>query len=146
MKKIGISLFLIVVLSMNLFAFTDKPITFSQLPEKAQQFVNKHFDGVKVLSVQMDDNEYDEIVMPDATRYISRKIDHLANLGVYDITQSVEYVNGEVNTVNQTLFIMPIWFIVLLILTAAAFIATIIRLVKRRYETKVELDAPHPLK
>lgn len=97
-------------------------------------------------AVLMDDNEYDEIVMPDATRYISRKIDHLANLGVYDITQSVEYVNGEVNTVNQTLFIMPIWFIVLLILTVAAFIATIIRLVKRRYETKVELDAPHPLK
>lgn len=66
MKKIGISLFLIVVLSMNLFAFTDKPITFSQLPEKAQQFVNKHFDGVKVLSVQMDDNEY-EVKLADGT-------------------------------------------------------------------------------
>ena len=43
-------------MTLNVFAVNDRPVTFQQLPQKAQQFINTHFSGVEVLSATVDDD------------------------------------------------------------------------------------------
>ena len=43
-------------MTLNVFAANDRPVTFQQLPQKAQQFINMHFSGVEFLSATVDDD------------------------------------------------------------------------------------------
>ena len=65
MKKILIVL--LSVMALNVYAFADTPVTFAQLPQKAQQFINKHFINVGFLSAKQDDGEY-EVMLKDGTK------------------------------------------------------------------------------
>ena len=65
MKKIF--LLLLSVIALNVYANTDIPVTFAQLPQKAQQFINKHFSSVGFLSAKQDDGEY-EVMLKDGTK------------------------------------------------------------------------------
>ena len=65
MKKILIVL--LSVMAFNVYAFADTPVTFAQLPQKAQQFINKHFSNVGFLSAKQDDGEY-EVMLKDGTK------------------------------------------------------------------------------
>ena len=85
-----------------------------------------------------DDGEYEEIMMPDSTRYISRRIDHLANLGIYEVKQSVEYLGTE-NSVSGVLVVCPVWFMALVVMTIIALIWTIKRLTSRKAHAKMEV-------
>ena len=49
MKKILLSLIIAMLAIMPIVADNDKMITREELPEKAQMFLTKHFDGVEVL-------------------------------------------------------------------------------------------------
>ena len=64
MKKVF--LLLLSVIALNVYAFADRPVTFAQLPQKAQQFINKHFSSVGFLSATQDDGEY-EVYLKDGT-------------------------------------------------------------------------------
>lgn len=55
------------LVAMNVYAFADRPVTFAQLPQKAQQFINKHFSNVGFLSAKQDDGEY-EVYLNDGTK------------------------------------------------------------------------------
>ena len=65
MKKVF--LLLLSVIALNVYANTDIPVTFAQLPQKAQQFINKHFSSVGFLSAKQDDGEY-EVMLKDGTK------------------------------------------------------------------------------
>lgn len=65
MKKI--LLLLLSVIALNVYANTDIPVTFAQLPQKAQQFIDKHFSSVGFLSAKQDDGEY-EVMLKDGTK------------------------------------------------------------------------------
>ena len=65
MKKVF--LLLLSVIALNVYALADKPVTFAQLPQKAQQFINKHFGDVGFLSAKQDDGEY-EVMLKDGTK------------------------------------------------------------------------------
>jgi hypothetical protein len=54
MKKLLV--LLLSVVAINVYAVTDRPVTFAQLPQKAQQFITKHFSGVEFLSATVDDD------------------------------------------------------------------------------------------
>ncbi len=64
MKKLLV--LLLCVAAVNVYAVTDRPVTFAQLPQKAQQFITKHFSGVEFLSGKQDDGEY-EVYLTDGT-------------------------------------------------------------------------------
>jgi len=64
MKKVLV--LLLSVLALNVNAFADRPITFSQLPQKAQQFITKHFSGVEVFSATVDDDY--EVYLANGTK------------------------------------------------------------------------------
>ena len=53
-------------MTLNVFAVNDRPITFQQLPQKAQQFINTHFSGVEVLSATVDDDY--EVYLANGTK------------------------------------------------------------------------------
>ena len=57
MKKLFI--ILLGLVSMNVFAANDKPISYDQLPKKAQQFLTQHFSGAEFLSAVLDDGVYE---------------------------------------------------------------------------------------
>lgn len=65
MKKVV--LLLLSVFALNVYAFADIPVTFAQLPQKAQQFINTHFSNVGFLSAKQDDGEY-EVMLKDGTK------------------------------------------------------------------------------
>ena len=64
MKKLLV--LLLSVAAINVYAVTERPVTFAQLPQKAQQFITKHFSGVEFLSGKLDDGEY-EVYLADGT-------------------------------------------------------------------------------
>ena len=64
MKKVLV--LLLSVMALNVYAFADKPVTFTQLPQKAQQFITKHFSGVQFLSATMDDDY--EVYLANGTK------------------------------------------------------------------------------
>ncbi|MBQ4440499.1 MAG: PepSY-like domain-containing protein [Bacteroidales bacterium] len=54
MKKLFV--LLLGLMTLNVFAANDRPVTFKQLPQKAQQFINTHFSGIEMLSATVDDD------------------------------------------------------------------------------------------
>ena len=54
MKRICMTLVLATTLLLPAYADDDKPIQFSQLPQTAQQFVNKNFGDKKVALAKME--------------------------------------------------------------------------------------------
>ena len=65
MKKLLILTLLLIVSST--FACNDRPITFNNLPQKAQQFINTHFKNVEMFSAKYDDGEY-EVILKNGTK------------------------------------------------------------------------------
>lgn len=64
MKKKGILMTLVLLLSflanINVYAGNDKPITVEQLPQKAQEFLNTHFKGIKISFAKVDNELFDK--------------------------------------------------------------------------------------
>jgi len=64
MKKLFV--LLLGLMTLNAFAVNDRPITFQQLPQKAQQFITTNFKGVEVLSATVDDDY--EVYLANGTK------------------------------------------------------------------------------
>ncbi|MBP5412446.1 MAG: PepSY-like domain-containing protein [Bacteroidales bacterium] len=65
MKKVLILTLSLITLSA--VACHDRPVTFNDLPQKSQQFLNTYFKNIGLLSAKYDDGEY-EVVLKDGTK------------------------------------------------------------------------------
>lgn len=72
----------------------------------------------------------EEVIMPDSTRFLTRNIDGISSLGMYDVTQTISYM-GSVSTVQKTIIVCPIWFLLLIVLTISVLIFAIVRSIKK---------------
>lgn len=54
MKKLALLFAIAFAFQTAVFADNDKPITISQLPQPAQQFINKHFNGKSVAIAKIE--------------------------------------------------------------------------------------------
>lgn len=73
-----------------------------------------------------------EIIMPETTRLITRNINDVSPLGVYHVTETVNYL-GQDTVAYKTVMVCPIWFMALAIVTIAAITTFIVqRALKRR--------------
>lgn len=45
--------------TLNAMASNDQPVSFNNLPQKSQQFINQHFSSVGFLSAKLDDGQYE---------------------------------------------------------------------------------------
>lgn len=88
--------------------------------------------GETIFPLEEEKDKFQEIVMPESTRFITRTIDGLPPLGAVKISQAV-YFNDLVSKNEQTLIICPLWFIFLVTFAVASIITAIIgRSVHRR--------------
>lgn len=75
-----------------------------------------------------------EIIMPDTTRDLTYTFDHMPAVGIINVNQTIEY-NGKTYSLDQSIFICPVWFMVLigaLIISVASLIAARIHRSRRR--------------
>ncbi len=100
--------------------------------------VKDAWSGEVVFPKDDDDvNTYIEYIMPGTTRYATRMVDGMNDLGVYQISQKVEYL-GETSEVTQTVLMCPIWFMILAGLTVVTLITTIVGFFRRRKKRKID--------
>lgn len=97
--------------------------------------VKNAFNGEQIFPGEDEQNIFIEYIMPGTSRYLTRSIDRLSSLGVYQVEQTVEYL-GETSNISQTVIICPIWFLLLIMATIAAFIVTIVKLLQRKVKFK----------
>lgn len=82
--------------------------------------------------------EFNELVMPGATRYVTREISDMPMLGVFSVTQNISFL-GDVSENTATMVACPIWFMVLMIVTLGAIIGGIAAgIVRHRHKKKAE--------
>ncbi len=98
--------------------------------------VSDFFTGRVILPTEEEDGYYSEIVMPGTTRFIERDVNNLPALGVVKVNQTI-YYQGQSSVVEKNIFICPIWFMVLVLATIAAIVATIVHLVKKHREKRM---------
>ena len=97
--------------------------------------VKNAFNGEQIFPGEDEQNIFIEYIMPGTSRYLTRSIDRLSSLGVYQVEQTVEYL-GETSNISQTVIICPVWFLLLIMATIAAFIVTIVKLLQRKVKFK----------
>ncbi|MBQ3263752.1 hypothetical protein IJH06_01420 [Candidatus Saccharibacteria bacterium] len=91
--------------------------------------------GDVILSNETTMNTYQEVIMPETSRYITREVDGMAGLGIYEVSQSISYM-GAVSTNTTTVIVCPLWFMMLFILTIGTIIGTILALIVKRRRAK----------
>ena len=90
--------------------------------------VSNAFTGQVILPTEDNEGHYNELIMPETTRDVTREVNDLPALGIMKVNQTI-YYQGDVNTVEKNVIICPIWFLFLIAFTIIAIIGTIVRLV-----------------
>lgn len=90
--------------------------------------VSNAFTGQVILPTEDNEGHYNELIMPETTREVTREVNDLPALGIMKVNQTI-YYQGDVNTVEKNVIICPIWFLFLIAFTIIAIIGTIVRLV-----------------
>ena len=101
--------------------------------EAAEVFltVKNSFTGETIYPKGDELNGIREIIMPETTRYLTREVSEVPALGVFEITQEVFYL-GEKSIETKTVFVCPLWFVILTIFTIGAIIGTVLAKIKKK--------------
>ena len=97
---------------------------------RIQVEVKNVFGGDTIYPRGNDSGIIEEVIMPGTKRVVTRPINGTAPLGIYDVTQSIEYMDST-SLEHSTLIICPIWFMALVLVTIGALIISIIYKVKQ---------------
>jgi len=98
------------------------------------------FTGQIILPTNDNDGRYSEVIMPETTYYSQREINNLPVVGVINVSQTIR-LNGEVSIKEGNIIICPIWFMLLIFVTFAAFVATTVLIIKRHRRRKASKKA-----
>ena len=91
--------------------------------------VKNFFSATQIYPQPDESGIVDEVIMPETSRYVTRDITNVSPLGIYEVTQTVDYL-GEINQLKQIVVACPIWFMALVIVTIIAVITSIIFRIK----------------
>ena len=103
---------------------------------KIQLSVKNFLNGSVVYPGEGDDGVIEEVIMPETTRVAARDINEMPALGVFEVTQTVDYL-GEHSSVTQLVVACPIWFMVMVGIVVALIIGGIVMAVKKHREKRV---------
>lgn len=93
------------------------------------------FNGETVYPKEGDSGGVNEEIMPGTTRYLTKNIQDISPLGIYEVTQTIDYL-GNRHITTQTMIACPVWFMFLLFVTICSIITFIISRVLKRKKTK----------
>lgn len=91
--------------------------------------VRSFFSATPIYPTPGESGVINEVIMPETSRYVTRDITGISPLGVYEVTQTINYL-GENHQVKQVVVACPIWFMALVLLTVIGVVATIVYRVK----------------
>lgn len=77
----------------------------------------------------------EEVIMPGTTRRVTRNIEGLSPLGLYKVSQTINYM-GSTSIESKVIVACPIWFMVLVLVTITAIVVTFIQAAKHRRKKK----------
>lgn len=100
--------------------------------------VSDIFSGRVILPTEDDSGRYNEVIMPETTKNVTRTISNLPSIGVVKVSQKI-YYNGDVSIVEKNVIICPIWFMFLVFLTMASIVAAIVAIVKKHKKKKSKI-------
>ena len=95
-------------------------------------------NGEEYLPNEDSSGNYEEIIIPDTDRYVTREVNGLPVMGIVHIEQKVVY-NGETSYEAKDVLICPIWFIALVIIAIGMIIGTIVVAVKKHKKKKADI-------
>ena len=89
-------------------------------------------NGEIVYPKEGDSGGVTEEIMPGTTRYFQKSIGDISPLGIYEVTQTIDYL-GESHVTSHVMVACPIWFMLLVFVTVCSIISYIIsRIIKRK--------------
>ncbi|MBR3353300.1 hypothetical protein IKG49_01775 [Candidatus Saccharibacteria bacterium] len=92
--------------------------------------VTNFFTGEVIFPKSEDNNEFNELVMPETTYLATRNITNLPSLGVVKVKQTI-YFNGKSSVEERDVIICPIWFLLLVIACIAGIVGFIVMRIKK---------------
>ncbi len=98
--------------------------------------VNNFLTGGQIYPKEGDEGVTEEVVMPETTRAVVKEIKDLPALGVYEVTQTVDYM-GQHSSVTQVVLACPVWFMLMLVVVIGIIITGIVIAVRKHKEKKV---------
>lgn len=91
--------------------------------------VKSFFSATPIYPRPGESSVINEVIMPGTSRYVTRDIAGISPLGIYEVTQTINYL-GENHQLKQTIVACPVWFMALAIATIAAITVAIVHRVK----------------
>ena len=105
---------------------------------KISLIVKDNITGSQIYPSPEESGAVNETIMPETTRDFVREIDGISPLGVYSITQTIEYM-GQTSSEHHIVIVCPIWFMALAAATIIAFIVVIVKMALKHRRKKVVL-------
>ena len=99
--------------------------------------VSNMFTGEVILPNEQNEGEYTEVIMPETEKFATRELNNLPMVGAVKVNQTI-YYNGDVSTEERVLIICPIWFMALILVTLAAIVALVVRIILKHRRRKAE--------
>lgn len=106
--------------------------------------VKNFFTGEVIFPQENAENKFSDVIMPATSRYLTREVNDLPELGVFQISQNITYL-GETYANEMTLVACPIWFMMLVVLTIGVLIGTVVALIFRHRRTKSHIKVEKSL-
>ena len=97
------------------------------------------FTGETLVSAELDNGVYAELIMPDSQRFINKEVNGLPMMGIINVQQKI-YYNGEISTVEKNVIICPIWFLILVALTLMAVMWKIAKTIRKHKKKKKKAE------
>lgn len=97
--------------------------------------VKNAFTGETIFPTGHDSGNFKELILPETVRYISRHIDNLPPLGIYQVTQTV-YFNDVPSVAEQNVIVCPLWFVFLVVFTLVLIITIIVARIRHHLRRK----------
>ena len=98
--------------------------------------VNNVLSGAKMYPSEGEEGVWEEVIMPETSRVLVKEIKDLPPLGIYEVTQNVDYLGGQSN-VTQVVVACPVWFMAMLLAVITLVITGIVFAVKHHRKKKV---------
>lgn len=98
--------------------------------------VTTPFSSTPVYSTMNEESIVSEVIMPETTRLVTKTIDGLSPLGIYEVKETINYI-GENTVFTQTVISCPIWFMALVLVTIAAIVVAVVRTIKVRRARRI---------
>ncbi|MEE0888455.1 MAG: hypothetical protein U0L97_04580 [Candidatus Saccharimonadaceae bacterium] len=97
--------------------------------------ITNAFNGGTIYPYDKSDTGINEVIMPDTTRELSYTFKDMPAVGPINVTQTIEY-NDQTYTHTQTIFICPIWFMIVVAVLIASLLSLIIFHIKKSRRRK----------